>query len=229
MSLALPKPATFIALAVIALCGWGIYQAVRIGVADVIGYKARYALSGWEQAGRLPTQEALQAALAQASSALLWEPGNPQHMDLKAHLLTYQGLLSVNDPQAGSLVEITAPAVALYQQSLRRRPQWPYTWARLALLKTYRGEFDAEYRAAIIQATHLGPWEPDVHIHIAEAGLSGWFTLDRPTRDAVVANVHRGLHTGRAALTRIADRQHKRQLLCAYLPLDRFTKPFCGW
>ena len=220
------KPSTYIAVVVMLFCVWGMYHAVRMGMADVIAYKAKYQVKIWEKEGRLPTADEADYALDKASSALAWEPGNPELMDLKAHVLTYTALLHWGDEQFAG---ISDEVVQLYQRSTQRRPKWPYTWARLALVKAYRGEFDALYREAVSKAVKFGPWEPGVHKTLAEAGLSGWSQLDRDTKRHHVENIHRGLRFEAKALTAMVARYQNRDQVCAFLPNDKFTKRFCGW
>lgn len=226
MNIYLRKPSTYIAVMVIALCLWGGYHAVRMGVADVLAYKAKYQVKIWEKGRRLPSADEAEYALQKASSAIAWEPGNPEHMDLKAHVLTYKGLLHWGGDQFST---ITAESIALYQASTKRRPKWPYTWSRLALVKAYRSEFDAVYADAIANSVQFGPWEPGVHKTLTEAGLIGWSQLDKVTRSQIVGNLHRGLRFEPQALTTMVARHQKRNEVCAYLPNDKHTKRFCGW
>jgi hypothetical protein len=164
------KPAAFLALVIIVVSSWGIYHGVRMGVADGVAYKAKYAVKTWEQDNRLPTAEEAAYALQQAASALAWQPENPEYLALKARVLTYQGLLHWGEDR---FFEITEEAVTLYQESTRRRPKWPYSWSGLALVKAYRAEFDDVYKEVVAKAVKFGPWEPGVHRTLALAGLTG--------------------------------------------------------
>ncbi|MFT6916050.1 MAG: hypothetical protein ACJAWL_002367 [Motiliproteus sp.] len=227
------QPQVLIACAVITLCLWGLYQALRMGMADVVAYKARYPLKTWEQAARLPTMAEADDALEKASGALSWAPKNPEYLDLRAHLLTYKSLLPVNnETQAEHSVRVeplTREALALYQQSTGLRPKWPYSWSRLALVKSYLGEFDQVFTAAVAKAVKYGPWEPGVHKTLLEAGLSGWFELDADTRRALGSTASRGLRLDSRGITAIVQRHQKRDQLCGYLPNDRYSKALCGW
>ncbi|RLA46831.1 MAG: hypothetical protein DRR06_04065 [Gammaproteobacteria bacterium] len=221
-----PRVSSLLALLVILLASWGIYHAARIGFADAAAYKAKYQVKGWTRDNRLPTEVELDYALEQISTAMAWEPGNPQHINLKADILIYKSLLHWQDEQFSA---ITHEAVLLYRQSLMRRPGWPYTWARLALAKAYSAEFDEIFIEAIDKAVKLGPWEPTVHLILAEAGIYGWTYLNNFTRQQIIDNVHRGLRFNQAALDKTAVRYQKKDILCAYLPNDKHTQEFCGW
>ena len=220
------RASSLLALLVILLACWGIYHAVRIGIADAVAYKAKYQVEGWSKDNRLPTEVELDYALENISSAMAWEPGNPQHINLRADILIYKSLLHWQDEQFSA---ITDEAVLLYQQSLKRRPRWPYSWARLALAKAYLAEFDEVFIEAVDKAVKLGPWEPTVHLILAEAGVYGWTYMDEVTRQHIVDNIHRGVRFNQVALSKTVTRYQKKDIVCAYLPNDKHTQNFCGW
>jgi hypothetical protein len=220
------KPSTFFTLVVMLLCVWGMYHAVRMGVADVIAYQAKFQLKSWDKEARLPTAEEAEYALAKASSALVWQPDNAELLELKAHVLTYQALLYRGDE---AFLRLSAEAIMLYQQATLLRPKWPYAWANLALLKAYQGEFDPVYNEAVAKAVAFGPWEPGVHKTLARAGLLGWSQLDPTTKNHHVGNIHRGLRFSAKAITQMAARYQNRDQVCAFLPKDKYTRRFCGW
>lgn len=217
---------SYLSIALIMLLLWGIYQAVRIGMADIVAYKAEYLFASWEEDLRLPDQAEADAALASSASAISWEPGNPNYLNLHANILLYQGLLYWGRP---AFSEVTANAIALYQRSAQLRPKWPYTWARLALVKSYRGEIDSVFNNAVDKAVKLGPWEPGVHNLLTEAGLYSWRQLDKTRQGFIVSNIHRGLHHNFQSVNAIVVRHKKRTLICAHLPMDKYSKKFCGW
>lgn len=222
----LGKPKIGGAALVIAICLWGIYQALCFGIADVIAYKAEYALKTWEKERRLPTLDEADYALGKASAAISWEPGNPEHRELKAHILTNKTLLLWGQDSTDSL---SLEALELYQQSTQLRPKWPYSWARVALLKAYRNEFDDIFASAVAQAAQQGPWEPGVHKTLTEAGLRGWFQLDPDSRSVIISSLSRGLRLDSKGLAAIVNRHNRRDQVCAYLPYDRYTKALCRW
>lgn len=226
MNISLRTPSTYFVLIVIVICLWGIYHAVHMGVADVLAYRAQYAIKSWEKEGRLPSEDEVNKAIVNASSAVSWEPGNPEYLNLYARLLTYKGLVHWGGGQFNS---ITEEAVALYQQSSQLRPNWPYTWANLALVKSYRSEFDDLFNESVSKAVTFGPWEPDVHTTLTEAGLFGWNKLSKEGRKLIAANIHRGLRFSRKEIATMVRRHQKRFAVCGYLPVDEYSKKFCGW
>jgi len=215
-----------IVLFVMLICLWGMYHAFRMGVADVLAYKAEYAIKTWEKEKRLPNKSEVGAAVINASSAVSWESANPEYMDLHAQVLLYKALSYWGD---NKFDPISALSVELYQRSIKRRPNWPYTWARLALVKSYRREYDAVFYEALGNAVKLGPWEPGVHTTLAAAGLFGWSELNIESRRLVASNIHRGLRFSHSELASIIHRYRRKESVCGYVTVDEFSKSLCGW
>lgn len=222
----LSKPSSYLLLIVLAVCSWGIYHAARMGIGDAVAHRAEYAVKLWYKEKRMPTSEELEKALVEARTALDWEPRNSDHHDLLAQLLIYKSLLHRADD---SFYEITDEALLLYKRSLELRPRWPYAWARFALVKAYRGEYDAEFNNAVERAVQYGPWDPGIHVTLTEAGVYNWRKLSIPTRKLIAANIHRGLTFEFPAVESIVVKYKAKLLVCGYLPLDEQTTRFCGW
>ena len=222
----LTKPSFYFLLFVSLVCLWGIYHAARLGIGDAVAHKAEFAVERWSDEKRMPNLEEVESALVDARSALSWEPQNPDYHDLVAQILIYKGLLKWAD---GSFNEITDETVSLYKRSLELRPRWPYAWARLSLVKAYRDEYDAEFENAVERAVQYGPWDPGVHVTLAEAGIYGWRNLSIPTRKLIAANIHRGLKYEYSTMKSIVRRYNGQILVCGYLPQDKKTTRFCGW
>lgn len=220
------KPSTYFVFFLLLVSVWGAYHAVRLGMADMIGHRASYALETWEEERRLPSEEEVGAALESVDSALAWTPDNPKLLELKALLLSQKGFVHW---AKGGFNAITEDAIPLYVKAVALRPKWPHTWANFALLKAHRGEFDAQYKEAVAKSVALGPWEPAVHRVITDAGLYGWLEVDIETRRLIAANIHRGLLHGKRSVQTVAKRHNKTLLVCGYLPRDKHTSRFCGW
>jgi len=220
------KKRLYIVVPVVFIALMSIIQSATFAVADIQAYKARYLLSQWEKEQRLPTETEVVYALNKVSSALNWAPSNTEYMDLKAHVLTYQGLLYWGKV---SFVGLTDEAVGLYLRSTEIRPKWPYAWARLALLKAHRGEFDELYLQALLRANEYGPWEPNVQKTVVDAGLYGWDKLDKVTRMSLVETIQRGLSFQFKAMDVIVSRHKRKAFVCGYFKVNKKTSRFCGW
>lgn len=226
MSASFRKPSSYLLVLVVLVAFWGIYQAARMGIADVVAHKAEFAVGRWDDEKRMPTSDEVERAVADARSALSWEPRNPDYHDLLAQVLIYKGLVHWAD---GTFNEITDESLVLYRRSVELRPRWPYAWARFALVKSYRGEYDAEFENALSKAVKYGPWDPGIHVTVAEAGVFGWRRLSIEERKVVAANIHRGLKFEFSSIQSIVRRYNGMILVCGYLPVDKRTTRFCGW
>ena len=209
-----------------ACCLVCINYAFRMGIADTQAYKARYLLEQWEREQRLPTKGEADEAVAAVTLALRWEPDNTEYMDLKAHVLTYKGLLNWD---AGDFVGVTTESVQLYLLATKYRPKWPYAWARLALVKSYRGEYDDVFVQALENAVLYGPWEPGVQVTVAEAGLYAWVHLNSASKSHVVSNIQRGLSYKYKEMSGIIKRFNRKNSICASLLNTSKTARLCGW
>ncbi len=217
---------SYVTIAISLCCLIAAYYSLRIGIADTQAYKAKYLLEKWEKEHRLPTKEEADDAVEKVTLALEWEPDNTEYMDLKAHVLTYKGLLYWNK---GMFTELTDESVRLYLNTTKRRPKWPYAWARLALVKAYRNEHDKVFFKAIHHAVKYGPWEPGVQKTITEAGLYAWTSLDKQSRISVVANIQRGLNFEFEDISATIQRFKRTASVCGYLAYTKHSKKLCGW
>jgi len=218
------KAHVYTAFFIMLTCLVATYYSVRTSIADTQAYKARYLLSKWEKTAKLPVKEEVETALNGVNSALYWEQNNTEYMDLKAHVLTYKGLVYWED---GRFSSFTDEAVKLYQESTVLRPKWPYAWARLALVKAYRGEVDALFSKAMARASKLGAWEPNVQKTVVEAGLYSWSSLDALSKKHLLDTIQRGLHFQRNAMAAVVTRYGKKKLVCSYFENNERSRQFC--
>jgi hypothetical protein len=163
-------------------------DVARLGVADLYAERPAGALDERP----LVAGSFLDSALAHTETAHQWDPYNPAHLENLARL---------HAAQAESL-RAGAPQQALLQQALMEarealvlRPAWPYTWATLLRIKKDRREADAEFLAALHQAARLGPWEGEVQLQLADAGLFFWAQLPQESQNLVLQDVVRGRRT----------------------------------
>ncbi|PIE25434.1 MAG: hypothetical protein CSA60_00570 [Neptuniibacter caesariensis] len=191
---------------------------------DLYGYKVRYAVEEWQEKKSLPDLVEVENALIDADHALAWEGDNPQYHELKARVLYYKALLQGLDAEA---MEYVSQAKALHQKAIKLRPHWPYSWANLALMKSYLEEWDTEYNTALMNAVKYGPWEQSVHLTIAHAGAMSWAKLTAEQKRVVAANVERGIARNFQAIALNLDAYNKRTLVCAYMTRNDRQKKFC--
>lgn len=192
---------------------------------DINAYTVRYSVQQWQTENRLPSTSELTSAQTAIHAALSWND-TPEYRDYEGRLFHYQSLISENQ-----LLKNTALNSALnsYRASTKQRPQWPYSWANLALIKALIGELDSEYQHAIRQAALNGPWENGVNIALTEAGLIGWLRLDRTEQKIITENIQRGIRRNLKHIKVIINRYNKRSLICANLKRDKYQRKLCGF
>jgi hypothetical protein len=186
------------------------YVATSWGLADLYAGLARYDIKKWQTANKAPDRAQWHKALARLETALRREPGSPQILENMGRLYTWRAL--VPGSTAGEVTGAQQTAADYYRKSLVQRPTSPYTWANLALTKYSLEETDDEFMHAIRQAVFLGPWEPDVQILVADAGLGAWWKLPAEVQAVVLDNVVRGITWEQIKRTQGSSR-HQRELV----------------
>lgn len=148
---------------------------------------------------------------------------------MHALLNYYQALQKYHGDDNAGFLSSTQLAANSYREAIKSRPNWPYSWANLALMKAAINQFDSEYQHAINQAVILGPWENAVNISVAEAGMLGWATLPPATQTAVIANIERGIKRNNNVLKKRLSAINKLGLVCLYLQGSKERKRLCGF
>ena len=209
----------------IAVCVVGGYTAFTWGMGDLYGYNVRYATAQWQKRSELPSADEVSAVLSDVDSALGWESGNPEYLELKARVLYYRALIT--NMSDDGLADIAA-AKALHLQAIQLRPRWPYSWANLVLMKSYLNEFDEEYQEALSNAVRFGPWEQSVHLTLSHAAALSWASLTKEQKRVYAGNIERGIIRNMGSIRSTIDAYQKRSPICAYLKRDATQKKFCS-
>jgi hypothetical protein len=208
----------------------GIHAAAVRGLADVHYTQARLVLSGATQAGRVPEAGELAQARAALREAQRFEPSNPLFVEQSARIaeieaLSMRGLVMPRgDPPARAVL---LDSLGGWREAARMRPGSPYAWASIALLKLRLGQMDAEFYGALERAAQFGPWEPQVQIAIADAGLAAWRRLPPPAKTLVIADLERALLRQAPEVRRIATAHRTLPLVCASAALPPRLAAFC--
>lgn len=215
------------AVALIACC-WGIYFGFRLMMGDVNAYQVRYAMEDWDEASTFPTDAALSESLSSINTALSWDSSNPEYLEIKARLLYYQALNRMRAAAATYPNELFIEAASLHRKALETRPTWPYSWANLALMKSFSTELDDEFNQAVLNANKFGPWELPVQLTLAQIGARHWASLTPVQRAVIAANVHRSLRYQFKEVAEVLDAYQQRIAVCKSLPSSDLSKEFCG-
>jgi hypothetical protein len=213
--------AGFLLLAAVLLAA-GIHSAALRGLADANYTVARLALAAGK--GKPSVDEIATARMA-IDEALRFEPSNPHFVEQSALLRERQAVArGRSDPQARRLL---AQSLDEFRTAARMRPGSPYVWASIAVLKLRLRELDAEFAGALGRAARLGPWEPQVQIAIADAGLSAWRQLTPALRTLVIGTLERALLREEPEVRRLAVAHDTITLVCSGAALPPRLAALC--
>jgi len=118
-------------------------------------------------------------------------------------------------------------ALEHYRKAVALRPQWPYIWSSIALLKFKMSEFDQEFQSALNNAMELGPWEPNVQTTVAEVGLSAWGRLEYAQRLAIIENIRRGVTMQAQVMLDILKKYGQLRMICHEKSLAADVELYC--
>ena len=168
------------ALAVLALCLLA-YTAGAWGLADLFAMQPRGAMRLWDSGKAVPGPGEIEAARRTLESALRLEPGDPGIKEELGRVHTRAAIAADSPPHVSPHSEI---ALSYFRAAVRERPVSSYAWAAIATTKWTMRRADAEFERALQEAARLGPWEPEVQLAVADAGLGSWDSLSEPARRA---------------------------------------------
>lgn len=203
-------------------------------IADVSAFRAKAWVDTWihqairaQSKGELfqPLPEDWQQAQRLAELSITLAPFNAEYREVLGRVHEARFIMApLGDSGARPDRE---RAAALYRQSIKLRPTWPYPHAGLAYALYRAGGHDAEVERALAEAARLGPWEPAVMEAILDIGFDGWYLLTPAARQMVMATATRSQswRAGRAGeghadrAWAIVARHRKQALVCSLLPL----------
>jgi hypothetical protein len=196
-----------------------LYVGARLFLAGIASYQADAFISEWERAGLEPQPRAWQVAHDAAQRAISLNPvADGQQFDRLGRIHSWK---QFRQPYA----DVTAhgsrlAALEAYRTAVALRPNWPYSWARLAHSKRYLQQFDDEFDQALTQAFQLGPWRIGVTRELAQIGFSAWAQLNERQRQATLESARRSVsHSSGEAqrLFKVALDTGTAQELCTHL------------
>lgn len=203
-----------VAALVLAFCG------LRLSLSGVAAYQAQSFVDDWEQTGAAPDETAWGVARDAANRAVAFYPGtNGDYLARLGRIYEWRDMgRPFGDPEAQAAREQARDA---YRQAIESRPDWPFTWVQLGLIKLRLLEFDEEFDRALQQGFDNGPWRLGVYRGIAEIGLIAWPQLDEAQRRQVLEAARRTVAFSDAQASRLftlAEHADQDALLCRELP-----------
>lgn len=210
----LPLPARWAIVVVAgAVLGWAClhaYRALRAGDDLLAGWK--YARMGFRGA---PPALAWASTRERLGAALALEPDNPIAHELMGVLLSQR----FDDPA------LAQEATTHYVRSLTLRPIASVTWANLAAARYQVGDTSRIFEVALVNASRLGPSEPQAQRVVALYGLAVFDEVSPQTRKAIEAMVAAGMRRNPAEMLAIAQRRGRLDVACRHLAEARASDP----
>ena len=93
----------------------------------------------------------------------------------------------------------------------------PYTWANLAVIKYRLGDTGPAFEKILVNASNLGPHEPEVQQIVSDLGLAMYDEVSPATRAAIERMVAAGMKRNAAEILQIASRRGRLDTACRHL------------
>ena len=194
------------------------------GLADVERQKARTFIEQWENDFESFREEDWNKVVSYAKAAVDKDPGNPDLLFLMGNVYEWNAFHPENQYKNNQQRKL---ALEYYRKAVELRPQWPYTWSGIALLKFRMNEFDQEFYLALRNAMELGPWEPRVQSIIAEVGLNVWDKLKHTERLPIVENIRRGVVMQPQVMLDILNKYGQLRMVCHEKNKQSIVEKYC--
>ena len=194
------------------------------GLADIERQKARAFVEQWENDFESFRVEDWNEVVSYAKAAVDKNPDNPDLLFLMGNVYEWNAFHPDNQKQNNQQRKW---ALEYYRKAAELRPQWPYTWSGIALLKFRMDELDQEFHSALRNAMELGPWEPRVQKIIAEVGLNAWDKLEQSQRIPIVENIRRGVVMQPRVMMDILKKYGQLRMVCLEKNQQSTVERYC--
>jgi len=152
--------------------------------------------------------------------------GDPQLLQQGGQLLIWKAELEgENLDQAEKSLD---QAIALYRDSVRIRPAWPYAWLGFAFAKARRNALDQEFQHAFATTLQLGPREETIQIEAARLGFGVWPALTYENQERLVQNVRNAMVSQPEKIITLIRKERKETQVCAHLLDGPQFDALCG-
>lgn len=198
------------ALAALILCLLA-YTAGSWGLADLFARQPRGAMKLWDAGKAMPGPGEIEAARGALEAALRLKPGDPGIKEELGRVHTRAAAQPIGPRHVSPHAEA---ALSYFRAAVRERPVSSYAWAAMVTTQWRMRRVDAEFERALQEAARLGPWEPEVQLAVADAGLQSWQGLSEAAQRAVLAAIGRALRYQDAAVFALARRHGRLDVVC---------------
>jgi hypothetical protein len=196
-----------VALAALVFLGIEAADAVWLGEADSIVYRASVEMNSWANSGAPPGVQTWEWVHDDLVRAAKRNPASPNVHDM----------IGVLAAQRVGERDFLPEALNEFRLAAELRPTSPYTWANIARVQYLEGDTGAEFEAALIAASKLGPSEREVQLIVADYGLAVWDQLSLRARQAVASAVSNGIQRNANEMLQIAERRGRLATACGWL------------
>ncbi len=205
----------------VLLCCWVIYHSGKMALADIIHYPVKKLIEE-PQLGVPVSATVLEKAQDKIDRAISINPQNAEYREYQARVFYLRAINNHADPEL--FEQQIYKAYLAHKKALQLRPQWPYSWANLALMKSHMQQLDVEFLYAINQAAQYGPWEISSNQAIVQAGFTSWQklsgTMQQKILDALERIYQQAPHSARALLKHYA----LASTVCPKIKLEKLIK-----
>jgi len=164
------------------------YQAATIVLADISHYPVKNAIAKSTTDHPLSFEQ-LESLETKTLYAIKLRPDNGEYREYLGRLYYLKAIQHTDSPHL--FFDNIQLAYDTHRKASQLRPNWPYSWANMALMKSHLNQFDAGFMHSFNQAEKFGPWEISSNITIAQAGLNGWTYLNPAMQDKTVQAIER--------------------------------------
>ena len=178
------------------------FYTSKWGLAEAYSDPGFDAIKTWSNRDNL-NEESWQIAYESTRQALRLNPYNPTYHQRLSRLYRLHELQGYNilEPDPGH-----SKAFSHLRQALETRPNFAFSWAELALLKSDINQVDEEFNKALQNAMRLGPWDREVLEYVTPLGLFWYNDLDEKTRTEFDVSMSRALRSPLIPVSRHAIR-----------------------
>jgi hypothetical protein len=184
-------------------------------LADVYYQQAKRYITRWEKTGSVESIERWQRARQLGDTAASLHGANPIIQQNLGRVYEWYSFIPNKD--RAMVKQYLTESERHYKLATQLRPNYPYVWAALAMVKVRRWEIDDEFAHAILNVRQLGPYEKIARRQAVIAGLIAWHRLDQNTKAVLMELVVLGLDNQASAFFKSAERYRRTEVLCQQL------------
>jgi len=202
-----------------------LVQAVLSGFVYVNQYRLNAKIDQWYENQSVPALIEWKNLEERVLSYLGRDERNVDIVNASGRLYDYRSAYMAADRKKE--IVYGHKAIEYYRQVTRLRPAWPYGWMNLASSKARLGEVDGEFRLALLQLLHLGPWEENTLPTIIQLSLFAWPYLDRATRQPLLDYFVDAQENRREDVYMVLKEAGQLKLYCALMAYKGDKASFC--